>query len=103
MALVEAIAHLLQNNKVYVSIYENSSKDKTRALLSDLGAALQAGGVTQVSEISSEGEAAPKYEDSRQSDMDSQAGDDKQTGEKPNEDGMTHEIDTQTSNDKQTG
>lgn len=45
MALVEAIAHLLQNNKVYVSIYENSSKDKTRALLSDLGAALQAIGV----------------------------------------------------------
>jgi hypothetical protein len=45
VALVEAIAHLLQNNKVYVSIYENSSKDKTRALLSDLGAALQAIGV----------------------------------------------------------
>ena len=45
MALLEAIAHLLQNNKVYVSIYENNSKDKTRALLSDLGAALQAIGV----------------------------------------------------------
>jgi hypothetical protein len=45
IALVDAIAHLLQNNKVYVSIYENSSKDKTRALLSDLGAALQAIGV----------------------------------------------------------
>ena len=45
IALLEAIAHLLQNNKVYVSIYENSSKDKTRALLSDLGAALQAIGV----------------------------------------------------------
>lgn len=45
IALVEAIAHLLQSNKVYVSIYENSSKDKTRALLSDLGAVLQAIGV----------------------------------------------------------
>jgi hypothetical protein len=45
IALVEAIAHLLQNNKVYVSIYENSSRDKTKALLSDLGAALQAIGV----------------------------------------------------------
>lgn len=45
IALIEAVAHLLQNNKVYVSIYENSSKDRTRALLADLGAALQAIGV----------------------------------------------------------
>lgn len=45
MALLEAAAYLLQNNKVYVSIYENDSDDKTRPLLSDLGAALLATGV----------------------------------------------------------
>jgi len=48
IALLEAIIYLLQNNKVYVSIYENGSKDKTRALLSDFGAALQAIGVDGV-------------------------------------------------------
>lgn len=44
-ALLEAIAYLLLENKVYVSIYENDSDDKTRLLLSDFGAALQAIGV----------------------------------------------------------
>ena len=48
IALLEAIAYLLQSNKVYVSIYENGSEDKTRALLSDVGAALQAIGVDGV-------------------------------------------------------
>lgn len=45
LALLEAIALLLQNNRVYVSIYENGSTDKTQLLLADLGAALQAVGV----------------------------------------------------------
>jgi hypothetical protein len=45
IALLEAIVHLMQHNKVYVSIYENGSEDKTRALLSDFGAALEAIGV----------------------------------------------------------
>jgi hypothetical protein len=48
IALLEAIVYLLQSNKVYVSIYENGSEDKTRALLSDVGAALQAIGVDGV-------------------------------------------------------
>lgn len=47
-ALLESIVHLLQSNKVYVSIYENGSDDKTRALLSDVGAALQAIGADGV-------------------------------------------------------
>lgn len=42
LALLEAVAHLMQNNMVYISIYENGSKDNTRSLLSDLGAALKA-------------------------------------------------------------
>ena len=45
VSLLEAISYLLPKNKVYVSIYENDSNDKTRRLLSDLGAALQAVGV----------------------------------------------------------
>jgi hypothetical protein len=45
IALLEVISYLLPKNKVYVSIYENDSQDKTRALLSDFGAALQAIGV----------------------------------------------------------
>jgi hypothetical protein len=45
VALLEAISYLLPKNKVYVSIYENDSNDKTRRLLSDFGAALQAIGV----------------------------------------------------------
>jgi len=47
-ALLESIVYLLQSNKVYVSIYENGSDDKTRALLSDVGAALQAIGADGV-------------------------------------------------------
>jgi hypothetical protein len=45
VALLEAVSYLLPENKVYVSIYENDSYDKTRRLLSDFGAALQAIGV----------------------------------------------------------
>lgn len=45
VAFLEAISYLLPKNKVYVSIYENDSNDKTRRLLSDFGAALQAIGV----------------------------------------------------------
>lgn len=45
VALLEAISHLLPKNRVYVSIYENDSDDKTRLLLSDVGAALQAIGI----------------------------------------------------------
>jgi hypothetical protein len=45
VALLEAISYLLPKNKVYVSVYENDSQDKTRRLLSDFGAALQAIGV----------------------------------------------------------
>lgn len=45
LALLEAVALLLKNNKVYISIYENGSEDKTANLLADLGAALQAVGV----------------------------------------------------------
>jgi hypothetical protein len=45
VALLEAISYLLPKNKVYVSIYENDSNDKTRRLLSDFGAALQVIGV----------------------------------------------------------
>lgn len=45
VAVLEAISYLLPKNKVYVSIYENDSHDKTRLLLSDFGAALQAIGV----------------------------------------------------------
>jgi hypothetical protein len=45
VALLEAIALLMQNNKVYVSIYENGSSDRTRYLLSDFGAAMEAIGV----------------------------------------------------------
>ncbi|KAM0714161.1 hypothetical protein Q7P37_010310 [Cladosporium fusiforme] len=45
LALLEAAALLSQQNRVYISIYENGSKDKTRFLLADLGAALEAIGV----------------------------------------------------------
>jgi len=45
LALLEAIDQLLPHHRVYVSIYENGSSDKTPALLSDFGAALQALGV----------------------------------------------------------
>jgi hypothetical protein len=45
VALLEAISYLLPKNKVYISVYENDSSDKTRRLLSDFGAALQAIGV----------------------------------------------------------
>ncbi|KAK3065955.1 hypothetical protein LTR53_017854, partial [Teratosphaeriaceae sp. CCFEE 6253] len=45
VALVEAIGYLLKYNTVYVSVFENGSDDKTRALLSDFAAALQAIGV----------------------------------------------------------
>ncbi|KAM0718737.1 hypothetical protein Q7P37_005808 [Cladosporium fusiforme] len=45
LALLEAVAFLLQNNRVYISIYENDSTDKTHLLLAELGAALQAIGV----------------------------------------------------------
>jgi hypothetical protein len=48
VAILKAILYLSQSNKVYVSIYENGSEDKTRALLSDFGAALQAIGVDGV-------------------------------------------------------
>lgn len=44
-ALLEAIYQLLPHNRVYISIYENGSNDKTLALLAEFGAALQALGV----------------------------------------------------------
>lgn len=42
MALLEAIAYLIEHNKVYISIFENASVDSTRPLLSHFAAALQA-------------------------------------------------------------
>ncbi|KAK4890245.1 hypothetical protein LTR27_011006 [Elasticomyces elasticus] len=45
IALLQAVSQLLSTNKVYVSVFENGSTDKTRELLSDFAAALQAVGV----------------------------------------------------------